>query len=83
VELFVPAELEAGVYADRLWGWWSDHHFVVDFAAPLDQERLLATARVRVPVTAVLEMVKDLEALAREYELTYGEIHRPRPRGDE
>jgi hypothetical protein len=82
-DLFIPPELETGVYADWVNAWFSRHQLTLDFAAPSSEDRLLLTARVRVPVTAVLDVLRSLERGIREYELQYGEIRRPRQRGEE
>ena len=81
VELDVPLELESGVFAETLTVWRTPHHLVLDFGAPTDGEHSVATARVRVPATAALDVLGQLGEGIREYELQYGEIHRPRPRG--
>jgi hypothetical protein len=83
MEAFVPAELEAGVCADHLGGWWAAHQVVLDFSTARDEEELLVAARVRVPATAALDLLRSFEEVVRGYELEYGEIHRPRPRGAE
>jgi hypothetical protein len=81
-DVVVPLELEAGAHAERLAGWITPHAFVLDFLARTEDQQLV-TARVRIPATAALDLVGELEALIRDYELLYGEIHRPRQRGDE
>ena len=81
VELDVPPELESGVLAETLAVWHTPHHLVLDFGAPTDGEHSVATARVRVLTTAALDVLDQLGEGIREYELLYGEIHRPRPRG--
>lgn len=81
-DVVIPLELEAGVWAERLNGWFTADGIVLDFVARgIGQE--LVTARVRVPVTAALEIRRALNGAIGDYELQYGEIHRPRPRGDE
>jgi hypothetical protein len=82
-ELEIPPDLEAGAYADRLYAWFSRHHFTLDFAAPSSDGALIGTARIRVPATAALDVLRSLEESVRTYELQYGEIHRPRHRGEE
>jgi len=81
--LEVPFDLEPGVYSDRLRSWFTRHQLVLDFCAPGSDEAFLATARVRVPATAALEMLSSLAECIGRYELEFGEIHRPRRRGEE
>ena len=79
----IPPELEAGVYADRLSAWFTRHHVVLDFCAVAASDVSLATARVRVPASAALDVVRSLQECVRDYELQFGEIRRPRQRGEE
>lgn len=81
-DVVVPLELEAGTYAETLAGWLTPHAIVLDFGART-ADQVLVTARVRVPATAALDVRGELEELIRDYELAYGEIHRPRERSDE
>lgn len=82
MELIVPPELESGVFAEVIGVWRTPHHLVLDFGVPTDDEHAVATARVRVPVTAALEALDRLSEGVRGYELEFGEIYRPRPRGE-
>ena len=82
-DLVIPPELETGAYADWLNPWFNRHQLTLDFGTQLFGEGLLLTARVRVPVTAALDVLRSLEKEIREYELQYGEIHRPRRRDEE
>jgi hypothetical protein len=75
--------LEAGVYGDRLDAWFGRHQIVLDFGAISADEGWLATARVRIPVTAALDAVDSLQECTRAYELEFGEFYRPRRRGEE
>jgi hypothetical protein len=81
-EVVVPPELEAGVYAEDLAGWLNGHALVLDFLAQSSEAQRLVTVRIRVPATAALEVRRALDRVIREYELQYGEIHRPRKRGE-
>ena len=81
-DVVVPLELEAGVYAEQLSGWFTLDGFVLDFTVKSGERELLVTSRIRLPATAALEARRALDELIREYELQYGEIHRPRRRGD-
>jgi hypothetical protein len=83
LDLGVPVELVAGVYADRLNSWFTRHQLVPDFITFATDDELLATARVRVPATAVLDVLSSLAECVARYELEFGEIHRPRRRGEE
>lgn len=81
--LEVPRELEAGVYADHLTAWFSRHQLVLDFGTSATEDARIATARVRIPASAALDVVRSLEECIRSYELLFGEIRRPRERGEE
>lgn len=81
-DVVIPLELEAGVYAEKLGGWFTADGLVLDFAAPSGEDQLLVTSRIRIPATAVLQARADLDDLIRDYELQFGEIRRPRPRGE-
>jgi hypothetical protein len=78
----IPFELEAGVYAESLAGWFTADALVLDFAAE-NSGQLLVTSRIRIPVTAALKVRTALDAVIQDYELQYGEIRQPRLRGDE
>jgi hypothetical protein len=80
-DLYVPAEHEIGVPAEVLEAWSWEHGFVLTFGTLVDPDRYLATARVRVPSSSVLEIRDALEQAIRDFELQFGEIHRPRRRG--
>ena len=81
-DVVLPPELEEGSYAEQLSGWFTPEGFVLDFTARSRERELLVTSRVRLPATAAIEARRALDELIREYELEYGEIHRPRKRGD-
>jgi hypothetical protein len=78
----IPFELEAGTYAEDLAGWSTDHGIVLDFLARGDGDAQLVTSRIRLPATAALEVRQALDEAIKDYELEYGEIRRPRRRGD-
>ena len=82
-ELEVPPDVAAGVYSDYLHSWFTAHELVLDFAAPTSADGVLVSARVRVPATAAVDLANTLADRVRRYELEFGEIHRPRRRGDE
>jgi len=80
-DVVVPLELEGGVFAERLSGWFTPDAITLDFLVRTADQQLVTT-RVRIPATAALDVRSELEQVIRDYELTYGEIHRPRERGD-
>ena len=83
-DAFVSPELEIGVNAEALAAWHSPHQLTLDFLVPLDDGgRTVVASRVRIPVTAALGVLGSLSEAVRNYELEYGEIHRPRRRGEE
>jgi Protein of unknown function (DUF3467) len=82
-DLELPAELEAGVYADRVNAWATRHQLVLDFGAVASRDAAVVTARVRVPATAAFDVLVSLQEAIREYELQFGEIVRPRKWGEE
>lgn len=82
-DLEVPRELEAGVYADGLTAWFTPHQLVLDFGTSATDDALIATARVRIPAAAALDVLHSLSECLRVYELQFGEIHRPRRRDEE
>jgi hypothetical protein len=79
-DLYIPPEHEVGVPAEVLSAAGAEHGFVLDFGTSVE-ERYVATARVRVPTTAILDVREALDQAIRGYELDFGEIHRPRRRG--
>ena len=84
----VPAEIEAGVYANTLAVWHSPYEFTLDFAAtppPVQDETgvtvpCLITARVKIPITVIFDVLRALNANMTQYEQVFGEIQRPEPR---
>jgi hypothetical protein len=82
-DLEVPTELEAGVYADRVYAWATRHQLVLDVGTLTSRDAAVVTARVRVPATAALDVLLSLQGSIREYELEFGEIFRPRRWGEE
>ena len=83
LELIVPPEVEGGVYSDYLHAWFTAHEVVLDFAAPTFEGAFLANARIRVPATAAVDVAHAVEDCVRTYELQFGEIRRPRAKGEE
>jgi len=82
-ELELPAEVAAGVYADRLFAWFARHHLTLDFVAPASDDSYVVNARVHVPATVALDVLESLEQVVRGYKLEVVEIRRPRRRGEE
>lgn len=81
-DVVVPLELEAGVWAEGLNAWFTKDGIVLDFVAKGIDQTLL-TSRVRVPATASYEIRGAVDRVIGDYELQFGEIRRPRPRGEE
>ena len=72
----VPEELVAGAYANALGVWFTGHEFTFDFAVrePLETGRVVS--RIRLPPTAILEVLRIMSSEMSRYEETYGEIRR-------
>jgi len=94
VDLAVPDELEAGVYANFAAAWHTTYEFTVDFAVigepgfedpddpdspPVVGGRLVA--RVKIPLTLIFTLMRDLSLEMAAYESEYGEIRGPEQRG--
>ena len=92
--LQVPAELEAGVYANFLGVWHTAYEFTLDFAAtqpaqiadPDDPDSPLVVgcrvvSRVKIPVTVAFDVIRALNENLTQYEQRFGEIARPGPPG--
>lgn len=85
-DLDVPADLEAGVYANALTVWHTADEFTLDFGTPvgLETERQpIGVARVKVPPGAVFQMIRIIHANMALYEEEYGPIHYPKRREEE
>ena len=89
-ELNVPPELEGGVYANVLGVWHTAYEFTLDFAAMQPPQVLdesdpaspthvpcRVVARVKIPVTAVFDLIRAVNDNMTKYEEHFGEIHRP------
>jgi hypothetical protein len=79
VELRVPHDLVGGVYAHALSAWSTEHEFTLDYAVaerePAEEPSpLRVVARIRVPVTMLFEMLRELNETLTEHEQRYGEI---------
>lgn len=86
VALYLPDDLEAGVYANMLSTWHTGHEFTLDFAAIQrvreagDGEVVLPSrvvTRVKVPPSAIFEMIRIMNEAMTRYEQTFGEIRLP------
>jgi hypothetical protein len=82
LDIDMPAELEAGVYANVLTAWHTPHEFTLDFGTIVDFEpdeiRLRGVARVKVPPSAVFDVIRIIHREMTAYEATFGPIHYPR-----
>lgn len=91
-DLYLPSELETGVYAESVSAWHTSFALVLDFVAPIYPARSGAVdddargvprdqvvARVRVPMGSAFEMIRAVSDMMGIYEREWGEIHRPQP----
>ena len=78
--LQIPPELEGGVYANFLSGWFTAHEFTLDFCVAQPGLPYPLASRVKLPVTMILEVLQGLSLLMSAYEARFGEIQRPEPR---
>jgi hypothetical protein len=95
LRLVVPAELEAGAYANALVVWHTPYEFTLDFGARQRPQRVdeddpdspvvwpcRVVSRIRLPLTLMFDVLRALNASMTEYEAEWGEIRRPeRPGG--
>ena len=86
LDVYVPDELEPGVYANALSAWHTEHEFTLDFATLRgprvgeDGEIVLSyrvVTRVKLPATMIFEVIRELNRDMTEYEREFGEIRRP------
>jgi hypothetical protein len=88
IQMVVPPDKEAGVYANFLGVWHSGYEFTLDFATTQparpseeDPERTvmpcLVVSRIKIPVTLIFDVVRALNENMTRYEETFGEIRRP------
>lgn len=71
-----------GAYANDALVWHTRHEFTVDFLAPWlypfdDNESPLIVARVRIPTTAMFDIVRKLSSGIGEYEAEHGRLTPP------
>jgi hypothetical protein len=86
-ELVAPAEMAGGVYANFLTVWHTAHEFTLDFSATLPEHRqeddvvvpCQLTARVKVPVSVLFDMLRAINDNMTRYEEVFGPISGPRP----
>ena len=85
----LPGELEQGAYAEQCVSWHTPYAIVLEFLAPVDpsrpregeHERVPSVmARVRLPVGAAFEMIRNVSDTMGRYERQFGEIQRPQRR---
>ena len=85
-EVNLPDELVAGVFATHLTAWHTPYELVLDLAAQEEPGEYTSPVRVvsrlRLPIVLGLEALDTLRGEMGEYERVYGEIRRPRPRGE-
>lgn len=81
--LEIPSELRGGVYANSLFVWYTEHEFTLDFATPQynppdaeEEGPLLVVSRIRMPVTAIFDVLRSVNAEMTGYERRFGEIAR-------
>jgi hypothetical protein len=81
LQINMPAEQAAGVYADFVRAWHTSDAFVLDFAAlhepakPTDEGVLIkagVVSRVRIPPNQVFELMKALEQQLSAWEKETG-----------
>jgi|tagenome__1003787_1003787.scaffolds.fasta_scaffold20867427_2 hypothetical protein len=91
LEIQIPDEMEAGVYANALGVWHSAYEFTLDFvvnlpprspADPEDSESPTVVpqrvvARVKVPPTQIFNIIRALNENMTNYEDLFGPIRRP------
>ncbi len=80
VELKIPDQLEAGVYANSVRIWHTRSEFARDFIArpANDEARDVArlVSRVKIPTIFMFELIRKLNGKMTDYERKYGEIER-------
>lgn len=94
VEIDVPPELEAGVYANFAAVWYSPYEFTLDFAVftphggdehesseTSSTRRVRLLSRVKLPPAIVFDVLRAVSDSMSAYEERFGEIRRPE-RGD-
>jgi hypothetical protein len=87
-DFHIPEALRGGAYANGAMVWHTPHEFTIDFFAadaPLDNYSDVipssVTARVRIPVTLIFDLIRELNESMTTYEQAYGEIRGIDPRG--
>ena len=87
----VDPALEAGSYANALAIWHTSHEFTFDFLVSSEPPQPVATeegetvimaphrlvARVRIPPTAVFDIIRTINQNLTMYEQTFGQIKQP------
>jgi hypothetical protein len=89
VQINVPPDKVAGSYANVVSVWHTPHDFAIDFAVnqpyASNPESLAVqvVARVRIPPTIVLDLLRALNDNLGQYEDTIGPVIRPGEHGGE
>jgi hypothetical protein len=83
LQISVPESLAGGAYANAAMVWHTPYEFTLDFVAtqPPDIESpnvvpCLVTARVKLPVTVIFDLLKAINENMTRYEAAFGEIKR-------
>lgn len=88
----LPAELQAGSYANMVSVWHTGHEFTLDFAvtlppSPNEQGAMVVpcevVARLKVAPSLVFDVLRTLNENMTNYEAKFGEIKRPEPRQED
>ena len=86
--MHIPDALLGGAYASGAMVWHTPHEFTIDFfasdAPPGDDPDMIpssVTARVRIPVTLIFDLIRELNESMTRYERAYGEIRGIDPSG--
>lgn len=87
IEIRIDSDREAGAYANLASVWHSPHEFTIDFAATLPPETrkgpdgqdmtvipARVTARVKLPVSVVFDLLKAINDNMTRYEARFGSL---------
>jgi hypothetical protein len=83
VQLNVPPDKIAGSYANVVSVWHTPHDFAIDFcvnqpyASGPTALAVQVVARVRIPPTIVLDLLRALNDNLGQYEDKFGQVERP------
>lgn len=81
----IPDDEQGGRFANVVGVWHSAHEFTLDFAATQQPEQrddgyvvpARVTARVKLPVSVLFDLIRALNENMTKYEQVYGPITRP------